>query len=327
MDNKPLITVAVPTYNRPESIKQLAFKFLGQISNNQHVDVVVLDNSSEDISKTNKETLSNFKIRYIKNDVNLGFHGNLVKCFERAQGKWLWIISDDDEVLLDNFLEAINWLKQLSINDQVAIKGVVLPYFLDKFGRTEISNTANEWNVLKNTSIKEMIKSINHIPFILFSSVIVNIEKISIDKIKSIYIKERPNDYMQFYLFCEAIGMDGSITFWHGSPLQIYKHAKEGRFPLAELIRSMDGVIKYVEDAGIISKRSIRKLRNSMDTTWMKWLCRQKSGLVVIQEADVAKDQIIRRILRNMTFIKLTYLMLYIFLPSSVLRFIFSKIL
>lgn len=62
----PLISIAIPTYNRPDSLKKLYANFLSKIVECKNVEVVICDNSDPDQESSNKNLL-NSQIKYIKN--------------------------------------------------------------------------------------------------------------------------------------------------------------------------------------------------------------------------------------------------------------------
>jgi glycosyltransferase involved in cell wall biosynthesis len=94
----PLLTIAVPTYNRAQYLDQLLSKILEQISDDARVELIVSDNASPD---STFEVVSGYlnrgaAIRYIRNETNVGADRNILQCYEQASGKYVWILSDDD---------------------------------------------------------------------------------------------------------------------------------------------------------------------------------------------------------------------------------------
>jgi glycosyltransferase involved in cell wall biosynthesis len=105
MENKqPLLTIAIPTYNRPEQIQRQVRSLLPQL--HSQIVLVVCDNCSPISVQSlfNEEELSYFKIE--RNSVNIGGNPNIARCFEICETKWLWILSDDDSVS-NNAIERI----------------------------------------------------------------------------------------------------------------------------------------------------------------------------------------------------------------------------
>ncbi len=104
--NKPLLTVAIPTYNRSNTLK----KVLNQLSKekNQSFQIIVSDDSSSDdteiMVKKYQKSLQN--LSYHKNEVNLGHSGNILKLYDLAKTRYIWFLSDD-EIVLPGAIEKI----------------------------------------------------------------------------------------------------------------------------------------------------------------------------------------------------------------------------
>ena len=95
-----LLTVCVSTYNREDKLtKNLKNWFDLNNHKNSEVELIVCDNCSTDNTNSicNKFLARN-KFTYIRNKANVGILGNLEICAERANGKYVGIIGDDDLV-------------------------------------------------------------------------------------------------------------------------------------------------------------------------------------------------------------------------------------
>jgi abequosyltransferase len=95
---RPLLTIAIPTYNRASLLSTLLSALLPQIILEPRVELIVSDNASPDetpeiVSKFQAEKMP---IRYIRNSTNLGPDRNILQCFEQATGKYVWVFGDDD---------------------------------------------------------------------------------------------------------------------------------------------------------------------------------------------------------------------------------------
>lgn len=105
---EPLLTIAIPTYNRLENLKVSLKKILDYTKGHDEIEILVSDNASTDGTKEYIEGIQkeNSSLKYYRNDENLGFDGNFLNCFRKAQGKYLWMLSDDD-YLMENAVEMI----------------------------------------------------------------------------------------------------------------------------------------------------------------------------------------------------------------------------
>jgi glycosyltransferase involved in cell wall biosynthesis len=95
----PMLTIAIPTYNRPTKIQTQIRLLLPQL--NEYVSLVVYDNCSEPSVESyfSDEELQKFTL--IRNRANVGADANIARCFENCTTKWLWTLSDDDFVKKD----------------------------------------------------------------------------------------------------------------------------------------------------------------------------------------------------------------------------------
>jgi len=90
--NQPLLTIVVPTYDRPQDLRNLLETLLPQ--RDLRWTLLIVDNCSpvpaRDIAPADVEV--------VRNPVNIGASGNFARCFELATTDWVWMIGDDDLV-------------------------------------------------------------------------------------------------------------------------------------------------------------------------------------------------------------------------------------
>ena len=105
---EPLLTIAIPTYNRVEKLKISLKKVLDYTKGHDEIELFVSDNASTDGTKEYVESIQkeNSNLKYYRNTENLGFDGNFLNCFRKAQGKYLWMLSDDDS-LMENAVDTV----------------------------------------------------------------------------------------------------------------------------------------------------------------------------------------------------------------------------
>ena len=102
---KNTISICVPTYNRFDHLRQ-TLKNLLEITKAQDLieEILVIDNNennkAEDIIR--KFSKKSKKIRYIKNEKNIGPENNFKKCIIESKGKYVWLIADDDFLFQDS---------------------------------------------------------------------------------------------------------------------------------------------------------------------------------------------------------------------------------
>lgn len=102
----PLVSVCVLTYNRAHDLQNTIKSYLNQTYSNS--ELVVIDDASPDntASVMKKWTKKSSKIRYVKNEVNLGLSANFNSSFNHCRGKYIIFIGDDD-LFMDN--SALEW--------------------------------------------------------------------------------------------------------------------------------------------------------------------------------------------------------------------------
>jgi glycosyltransferase involved in cell wall biosynthesis len=98
----PLLTIGIPTYNRAHLLYSLLEIICPQIASvPDSIEVIISDNCSSDNTRDVSAAFSKRYgfVHYHRNDVNVGFNGNLkVIAVELAKGKYCWLIGDDDVV-------------------------------------------------------------------------------------------------------------------------------------------------------------------------------------------------------------------------------------
>jgi glycosyltransferase involved in cell wall biosynthesis len=104
MSTRPLLTIAVPTWNRCRYLVGLIRSVVREATDPAlagEVEVVVSDNASEDETPAAMAELaahSPVPIRYVRNATNLGASRNFLRTLEEAAGTYWMLFGDDDEL-------------------------------------------------------------------------------------------------------------------------------------------------------------------------------------------------------------------------------------
>lgn len=94
-DCKPLVSVAVITYNGEQYIRQQLDSVLGQSYEN--LDIVISDDASTDTTPTiAREYSVDSRVRYIENQSNVGIRENLNRVIPNLRGDYIAICDQDD---------------------------------------------------------------------------------------------------------------------------------------------------------------------------------------------------------------------------------------
>jgi glycosyltransferase involved in cell wall biosynthesis len=103
---KPLVTIAVPTYNRPDKLREAVASALDQSYRN--VEVLIGDNGASETVRAWSQRMAerDSRLRYQSYPTNLGMAGNWNALADRAQGELFLLLADDDR-LLQGFVETL----------------------------------------------------------------------------------------------------------------------------------------------------------------------------------------------------------------------------
>lgn len=96
----PLLTIAIPTYNRASFLRELLDSLEPQLCYEPRVELIISDNCSQDQTAAVVAEFANrgLSLRIIRNTTNIGPDPNFLQCFEQARGEYFWLIGDDDIV-------------------------------------------------------------------------------------------------------------------------------------------------------------------------------------------------------------------------------------
>lgn len=90
----PLVSIITPTYNRPDYLKQALKSAISQTY--QNIEIIVSDNCSPENPQAIVESFNDPRIRFSRNETNLGMLPNTIKAFKMARGKYVAALLDDD---------------------------------------------------------------------------------------------------------------------------------------------------------------------------------------------------------------------------------------
>lgn len=103
----PILSICIPTYNRSVFLKQSLDVLCHQI-NSDDVELIISDNDSPNDTKevVGEFIKQNSRIQYFKQDTNVGASRNFISLMNRAQGKYILLLGDDD-ILTDNAVSVL----------------------------------------------------------------------------------------------------------------------------------------------------------------------------------------------------------------------------
>lgn len=175
-NNQPLLSIAIPTYNRAAYLRPLLRNLIGQIAGDLRVELIISDNASTDgtygvIQESEKLCAS---LRVNRNETNIGPDGNILNCFLLAQGRYVWIFGDDDVVLPEGIQRVLHLLEG---NEYDLVFLTPFGYISDplkEFRQPRIRRPTEEV-----TDVCRYVRLVNrHSDMVFISSMIVNKERI-----------------------------------------------------------------------------------------------------------------------------------------------------
>ena len=94
MQQSPLVTIVLPTYNRAHLLADAIHSVLQQSYTN--LELIVVDDNSPDNTQEVVQSFDDSRLQYVKNETNLKLPGTLNKGFSVANGDFLTWTSDDN---------------------------------------------------------------------------------------------------------------------------------------------------------------------------------------------------------------------------------------
>lgn len=99
----PLISVCIPTYNRAHYIGDALASVLSQTF--QDYELLIIDDHSDDHTAEVVASFQDERIRFLRNDWNLGNPQNHNRCILEARGDYIKFLHSDDRFLTDSALQ------------------------------------------------------------------------------------------------------------------------------------------------------------------------------------------------------------------------------
>ncbi|MCZ2460035.1 MAG: glycosyltransferase family 2 protein [Chitinophagales bacterium] len=128
----PLVSVGVPTFNRPEGLKKCLEYLIDQTYTN--LEIIISDNCSSDPAV--QDLINSFaekdkRVKYFRQTENIGLEGNFNFVFSQSRAEYFMWMSDDDYFDKDYVEKCVQFLETNS--GYVLCSGVAKYYSNDKF--------------------------------------------------------------------------------------------------------------------------------------------------------------------------------------------------
>lgn len=96
----PLVSICIPTYNSARFLRESLDSIVNQTYPNK--EIIISDNvSNDETEKIVKEYVEKYKVKYYRNEKNIGAEANFTRCIELANGEFIAIFHSDDLYLPD----------------------------------------------------------------------------------------------------------------------------------------------------------------------------------------------------------------------------------
>ena len=114
---QPLLTIAIPTFNRAAQLEGLLLALEAQVAGVPGVEVLVSDNGSPDRTpEVIASAVARFRragatLRAFRQPSNIGSDANFAFCFKHAAGHFFWMCGDDDLIVPNAVAEVLQLLQ------------------------------------------------------------------------------------------------------------------------------------------------------------------------------------------------------------------------
>ena len=112
----PLVTIAIPTFNRASLLKDCVLAALSQTY--QHFEILVSDNASTDETEEVLKDFTDQRLRVVRQKTNIGLLPNWNACLAEAKGDYIVFVSDDDRLapwMLERCIALVKNNSQISV--------------------------------------------------------------------------------------------------------------------------------------------------------------------------------------------------------------------
>ena len=104
------LSIGIPTYNRGERVCKVINNILKYPYSD--IEIVVCDNCSDDSTWELINNISDVRLRVYKNDRNYGFTYNSMRTLFLTSGKYVMLLNDRDNIILEKLYEFIQTIKE-----------------------------------------------------------------------------------------------------------------------------------------------------------------------------------------------------------------------
>jgi len=160
-EKQPLLTIAVPTYQRAEYLREFLAELLPQLEGVDDVELLISDNCSPDETPAVVQAAvdAGAQLRSVRQTENIGSDANFVFCFREARGRYFWLCGDDDILRPGAIASVMGHLREaeydfIYLSAEAFSKDWRAEYKGDAYGRqAEIVTSARTLAVMMNVMV------------------------------------------------------------------------------------------------------------------------------------------------------------------------------
>jgi abequosyltransferase len=175
---QPLLTLAIPTFNRAGDLERLLTSLAPQGHALQDVDLYISDNASPDDTPAliARFQAAGLPIRYHRHAENIGSDANFVSCFHAAQGRYFWLCGDDEAIVPGGLDLILQHLRPSPAGDELDILFISSYNFLNDY---LLERQEDKLRRQHHTFVSErQFTAIININFTFISGVVVHRERL-----------------------------------------------------------------------------------------------------------------------------------------------------
>jgi abequosyltransferase len=179
----PLLTIAIPTYNRAEHLRNLLAVLLPQVAAFPQVEVLISDNASPDntpavVEKARAQfAAAGARLDARRHAENVGSDANFAFCFRQARGHFFWMCGDDDLIVPGGLAQAIPHLQDAAgrPTDVDLVYATSYGFHDDYVAERQGDPFGRRFHTLRNP---RTFAKVTNIMFTFISGIIVNRERL-----------------------------------------------------------------------------------------------------------------------------------------------------
>ena len=315
------LSILIPTYNRPQKLRDLVENVVIPIANKYklEIEIFIRDNTGTKKIKNplDKDIRLPENVNYLVNEKNLEYHGNIKTLLGLATRKYIWFWGDDDFYDLNQIIKVIN----LVLSNKHDYEGF-LPCFSYLSDKSFNSNNSLGKG-LNSITLNNLYKK-NKSPFALLSSCIFINKNIKLNK------NELSNAWLHAIIFLKSFSPTSELWISHKPSIFYEAVSSEG----TELEQRAITLNYYVDSAIELIKCQCKYAGVSPPSKIdfhkevVLWMVQHKARLIYwsFTEKDMINYGIkgVYMFSRSLDFKLLFYSLILIFLPKKFIRLLYK---